>query len=112
MSLWRWSVADVPVPNVDGVSTMSPEALPILKLEKCLYYIYHSEIPSASSSNRSLIFSPMFRIILSIKREFLFVSEWPYQYAKGKRALAANDIGAVVAAVPRGFADDAVGIGP
>jgi len=54
----------------------------------------------------------MFRIILSIKREFLFVSEWPYQYAKGKRALAANDIGAVVAAVPRGFADDAVGIGP
>lgn len=51
-------------------------------------------------------------MILFIKSGFFFVSAWPYQYTNGSKALAASDIGAVVAAVPSGFAGDAVGIGP
>lgn len=41
-----------------------------------------------------------------------FVSAWPYQYTSGTSAFALSDTGAVVAAVPSGFAGDAVGMGP
>ena len=58
------------------------------------------------------MFSPMFRIILSSNRGFLFVSGCPYQYTKGRRALDESDTGAVVAAVPSELVEDAVGIGP
>jgi hypothetical protein len=59
-----------------------------------------------------LTFSPRFRIILSSNRGFLFVLGCPYQYTKGRRALEESDTGAVDAAVPSEFAEDAVGIGP
>lgn len=56
--------------------------------------------------------SPRSRINLSIRRGFFLVSACPYQYANGRSAFDANAIGAVVAAVPKGLAGDAVGIGP
>ena len=49
---------------------------------------------------------------LSIKSGFRVISGWPYQYTRGRRALDANPIGAVVAADPKGFAGEPVAMGP
>lgn len=49
---------------------------------------------------------------LSIKSGFRVISGWPYQYTKGRRALDANAIGAVVAADPKGFAGEPLAMGP
>ena len=49
---------------------------------------------------------------LSIKRGFLLISGWPYQYTRGRRALDANAIGAVVAAEPKEFAGEPLAMGP
>jgi hypothetical protein len=50
-------------------------------------------------------------MIRSIKSGFLLVSAWPYQYARGMRALEDNAVGADVAAAPSGLPGEHVGSG-
>jgi len=54
---------------------------------------------------------PNVRIRRSSKTGFVLVSVCPYQYTRGTRALDETDVGADVAAVPRGLAGENVGIG-
>ena len=58
------------------------------------------------------MFLPKVRIVVSSNGMFLFVSLWPYQYARGRSAFDAIVVGAEVAADPRGFAGEYVGSGP
>lgn len=60
--------------------------------------------PSGFLSKRSSMFSPMLRIKRSMSCGLRFASAWPYQYTSGKRVFELRDMGAVVAAEPRGVA--------
>lgn len=115
MSLWRWALADAgPVAKEAGVSTMIPDERPITCTAPCKsqkeYIKYH--IPITSPSHLSMTFSPRFLTSRSMSSGLRLVSAWPYQYASGMSALLASANGAVVAALPSGFAAEEVGMGP